>query len=143
MKRLVVIIALILLNNGITVAQESNEKGKRGLPESLFSPQLIIDSKNEIVLTPDQLKNIEEQARQLEKETQTIGQQVKVESDKLLKLLLAPKVNEADSTVIIYRILDLERQLRIDETLYLIKLKNLLTEAQQKQLTEIRSKQAY
>ncbi len=143
MKRLAVIIALIILFSGLTVAQESTKKGNRGLPESLFSPQLIIESKTEIGLTADQVKNIEDLSKQLEKETQFIGQQVKVESDKLLNLLSASKVNEADATVIIYRILDLERQLRIDETLYLIKLKNSLTEAQQKQLTEIRSKQVY
>lgn len=143
MKRFAVVIALILLSNVVTVAQETDKKSNKGLPESLFSPQLINDSGKEIGLTADQHKNIQDLSKQLEKETQTIGQQVKVESDKLLKLLSAPKVNEADATVIIYRILDVERQLRIDETLYLIKLKNILTEAQQKQLSEIRGKQAY
>jgi len=143
MKRFVLIIALITLFSGITVAQESTKKGNRGLPESLFSSQLIIESKNEIGLTAGQLKNIEDLSKQLEKETQSIGQQIKAESDKLLKLLSTPKVSEPDATVVIYRILDLERQLRIDETLYLIRLKNVLSEAQQKQLTKIKGKQVY
>jgi len=140
MKRFVVVIALILLFNGITVAQETDKKSNKGLPESLFAPQLIIDSKKDIGLTPDQLKNIEDLSMQLEKETQSVGEQIKVESDKLQKLLSSSKVNESDATVIIYQILDYERQLRIDEILYLIKLKNVLTENQQKQLSEIRSK---
>jgi Spy/CpxP family protein refolding chaperone len=143
LRNLVVVLAIITFSFEITIAQESNAKRNRGLPDSLFSPQLIIDSQEEIGLTPEQLKKIEDLSMQLSKETQSVGQQMKLESEKLSKLLSASAVDEADATVIIYRIMDLERQLRIDEILYLIKLKNVLSETQQKQLSEIRSEQVF
>ncbi len=141
MKNFLFILVLIIISFEITIAQEPKTNRNRGLPDSLFSPQLISNSKDEIGLTPEQLKNIEDLSNQLKKETQAVGQQMKAESDELLKLLSYSKIDEPSATVIIYRIFDLERQLRIDETLYLIKLKNVLTENQQKQLTDIRSKE--
>lgn len=141
MNKLLFTLVFIILSFEITIAQESIRDRSKNLPDALFSPQLVSNWKDEIGLTPEQLKNIEDLSNQLEKETQAVGQQIKAESDALLNLLAASKVDEPSATVIISRILDLERQLRINEVLYLIRIKNILTENQQKQLSDIRSRQ--
>jgi Spy/CpxP family protein refolding chaperone len=141
MNKLLFTLVFIILSFEITIAQESIRDRSKNLPDALFSPQLVSNWKDKIGLTPEQLKNIEDLSNQLEKETQAAGQQIKAESDALLNLLAASKVDEPSATEIISRILDLERQLRINEVLYLIRIKNILTENQQKQLSDIRSRQ--
>ena len=140
MNKFIFILLLIIFSPEITIAQES-KKDNRKLPDSLFSTQLVLNWKDEIGLTPEQIKNIEDLSNQLGKETQAVSQQIKAESDALLNLISASKVDEPSATVIIYRIFDIERQLRINEVLYLIRIKNILSENQQQQLSDIRSKQ--
>ncbi len=141
MNKLIFTSVFIILSFEITIAQESIRDRSKNLPDALFSPQMVSNWKDEIGLTPEQLKDIEDLSNQLEKETQAVGQQIKAESDALLNLLAASKVDEPTATELISRSLDLERQLRINEVIYLIRIKNILTENQQKQLSEIRSRQ--
>ncbi len=140
MKRILALLAVALLCYGVTNAQESITVSGTGLPDSLFSPQLILESKEQIGLTQDQLDSLKGLSDQMESETQGTGKVIAPVSEKLLRILSASHVNESDAMTFVDIILDLERQYRAKQILYLIKVKNILSEDQQKQLMEIRAR---
>ena len=139
MKKVATLILLVLVYFGASIALQSG----KGLPPSLFSTRLVLDSQEEIGLTEEQIKAVKDLADKLKKETQEVNQKAAIESEKLLKLLAPTKINERKALSSIDRILALEKRHRRKELQHLIKLKNILTENQQKLLTEIRSRKGY
>ena len=140
MKKILALLLVALLCYGVINAQEKTTVSERGLPDSLFSPQLILESKEQIGLTQDQVGSLEELSDQMEIETQGTGKVIAPVSEKLMRLLSASQVNESDAMTLVDIILDLERQYRAKQILYLIKVKNILSEDQQKQLMQIRAR---
>lgn len=139
MKKLVAFTLLVFLYCGVSIAQHSG----RGLPSSLFSTRLVLDSQEEIGLTKEQMKAVKNLVDRLNKETLAVKQKIATESDKLIKLLALTKIDERKALSSIERILSLGQRQRRSQLLHLIRLKNVLTEDQQNLLTEIRSRKGY
>lgn len=140
MRKIFGLLAIVLSCYGVASAQERTTIQGKGLPDSLFSLQLVLESKEQIGLTQDQLNSLEKLSHQIEIETRETGELIAPVSEKLLKLLNSSQVKESDAMSLVEIIVDLERQYRAKQILYLIQMKNVLSENQQQQLEELRSR---
>ena len=133
MRRLPVVAAVLVLG-GAVFAQAS---GEGGLPASLFPHDLVMDNQEEIGLSEQQVEALSTLLAELDAETAAIHQEIPAASEELTEILAQTQINETQAMASFNTILDLERQERRIWLRRLIRVKNVLTEAQQDQLREI------
>jgi Spy/CpxP family protein refolding chaperone len=108
------------------------------IAQNLFPPELIMKHGGEIGLDAQQRGAIKEAVQQAQSKFLDAQWEMQEESGKMVRLLQARPVDEKAVLAEIDRILDFERQIKRAQISLLVRLKNLLTPAQQARLAELR-----
>ena len=106
--------------------------------ELIFEPELVMKSQREIGLTPDQRQRFVREVQQTHSDIVPMQVEMIEASGDLLELLEPASVDEQATLAAAARMMTLERQLKARRMLLLVRIKNLLTEEQQRQLRAIR-----
>jgi Spy/CpxP family protein refolding chaperone len=109
--------------------------------DDVFSPGLVMRYQSEIGLTDEQRGAITRQMEDAQKALVTLQWDVARESEKLTKLMQASHIDEAAALQQADQVMTAEHQLKKAHLALLIRIKNLLTPAQQQQLGKLRPEQ--
>ncbi len=112
--------------------------GDDPIAQHVFPPDLIMKHGGEIALDPQQRGAIKEAVQQAQSKFLDAQWELQEETGKMVHLLQARPVDEKAVLAEADRVLDLERQIKKTQLSLLVRLKNLLTPAQQARLTELR-----
>lgn len=104
----------------------------------IFEPELVMRSQREIGLTPDQRDRFVREVQQTHSDMVPMQVEMIDASADLLELLAPATVDEEATLAAAGRMMALERQVKARRMLLLVRIKNLLTDAQQRQLRAIR-----
>jgi len=108
------------------------------IAQHLFPPELIMKHSAEINLEPQQRAEIKEAVLQAQTRFLDAQWELQGETAKMVHLLQARLVDEKAVLAEADRVMDLERQIKKTQLSLLIRLKNLLTPAQQSRLAALR-----
>ncbi len=135
------IIFLLLGAWGCALAARAETPGDDPISRAVFPPDLVMKHSQEINLDDRQRAAIKEQAQKAQAQAMDAQFDLQAESQKLVRLLQARPVDETAALAQVDKVLALERQVKRAQILLLVRIKNLLTEAQQARLTELRLKE--
>ncbi len=110
------------------------------IAESVFPPELVIQSQAEIQLTDAQREAIKGEVLKAQGRFQPLQWDLQAEVSKLAALLKAERVDEARALAQLKGVLDLEREIKTTQITLLVRIKNALTKEQQARLAEIRAR---
>jgi Spy/CpxP family protein refolding chaperone len=110
------------------------------IAEQLFPPELVMQNRQEISLTADQSKALRDDISQAQAKFLDLQWDMQAEQDKLVALLKARPVDESAVLAQVDKVLDRERAIKKTQIGLLVRIKNLLTPAQQNKLAELRHK---
>jgi len=108
--------------------------------QELFSPELVMQYHQEINLTEVQSKAIKDEIQKAQAKFLDMQWDAQSETEKLTQLLKARPVDETAVLAQVDKVLDREREIKKTQLSLLIRIKNVLTDAQQKKLMELRGK---
>ncbi len=122
------------------VAALSAREGGRYEPfqREMFPPELLIANQRKIGLTPEQRDVFIREMRQTQSDLLPTQLEMSEASADLMALIEGPRIDEEAALAAAQRVLDLERRLKTRHMVLLIRIKNLLTQEQQRLLREIR-----
>jgi hypothetical protein len=165
MQKIAVALALVLVSAAVAGAQDPNRQpmcvidgnphpasdcgpggprppGGDPLARYLYPPELIMANQRAISLTDSQRNSL--QQAMADAQGKFIGLQFKMSSEveKLQSLLQPPAVDEANVLEQVDRVLAVERDVKRAQLSLMIRIKNLLTQRQQSQLTQLRTQGA-
>lgn len=104
----------------------------------MFPPELLIANQRKIGLTPEQRDVFIREMRQTQSDLLPTQLEMSEASADLMALIEGPRIDEEAALAAAQRVLDLERRLKTRHMVLLIRIKNLLTQEQQRLLREIR-----
>jgi Spy/CpxP family protein refolding chaperone len=104
----------------------------------LYPPKLVMDHQGELGIEEAQSATILDGLRTTQSELVEVDWQLRGEKEKLASVLSSAHVDEKEATSVAERVMRLENQIKAAHLEMLIRVKNVLTEAQQSQLDEIR-----
>jgi Spy/CpxP family protein refolding chaperone len=148
MKRSIVVLAFVLVTANLA-AQGAPPMGGRpgpgpGGPEdwgrSFFPPELVMQHQSEIGLQDSQRAALTSAIQQAQTRFMDTQWKLSAEGEKMGRLLQGPQVDEAAVLDEVDRILNLEREIKKAQISLMVRIKNMLTPAQQAKLSEIRSR---
>ncbi len=147
-RRMTIVFFLILVAGPLAVmAQPMGEPpmgpGPPGMSppafmENVFPPSLIMRHETEIGLTDAQRDAITKQMEDAQKSLVSSQWDVERESQKLSKLLEPPHIDDAAALAQIDQVMKAEEKLKKAHLTLLIRIKNILTPAQQEKLRQLR-----
>jgi Spy/CpxP family protein refolding chaperone len=137
MKLPSIIIAVLLLSVSCW-GQAPSPSADDPIAQSLFEPQLVMKYGQEIGLDGNQSREMKDAIQKAQAKFLDLQWEMQAEQQKLVQLLKAQPVNEAASLAQLDRLLNLEREVKKAQLALLIRIKNLLTDAQQVKLNELR-----
>ncbi|HEU4413873.1 MAG TPA: hypothetical protein VFT65_03750 [Candidatus Angelobacter sp.] len=105
--------------------------------KTLFPPELVMRFHQEISLDDSQSRAMRDAIQNAQGKFVSMQWDLQTETDKLVKLLKAHPVDEQATMVQVDHVLDRERDIKKAQISLLIRIKNLLTEAQQTKLMEL------
>src|SRR5262249_8702157 len=105
---------------------------------ALFPPDLVMGHGQEIGLSDAQRESIRGEVRRVQSRFVDLQFDLQSESEKTGKLLQEKPVDEAKVLAQVDRILALEKEIKKAQVGLLVRIKNLLTAAQQTKLSELR-----
>ena len=108
---------------------------------AVFPPDLVMKHSQEINLDERQRAAIKEQVQKAQTQATDAQFDLQGESQKLVRLLQARPVDETAVLAQVDKVLALERQVKRTQILLLVRIKNLLTEAQQAKLSGLRDRE--
>jgi Spy/CpxP family protein refolding chaperone len=108
------------------------------IAQNVFPPELIMKHGGEIGLDAQQRGAIKEAVQQAQSKFLDAQWEMQEEGGKMVRLLQARPVDEKAVLAEMDRILDFERQIKRAQISLLVRLKNLLTPAQQARLADLR-----
>ncbi len=108
------------------------------LAQNLFPPELVMKYRQEINLDEGQSKTIKEAIQKAQAKFLDMQWDMQSETEKLARLLKAPKVDENAVLAEVDLVLNREREIKKTQITLLVRIKNALTEAQQNKLMELR-----
>ncbi|MFL6263369.1 MAG: Spy/CpxP family protein refolding chaperone [Thermoanaerobaculia bacterium] len=115
--------------------------GDDPIARAIFPPELVMKHSQEINLDERQRAAIKEQVQKAQTQATDAQFDLQGESQKLVRLLQARPVDETAVLAQVDKVLALERQVKRTQILLLVRIKNLLTEAQQARLSELRNRE--
>jgi Spy/CpxP family protein refolding chaperone len=104
----------------------------------LFPPELIMKEQNEIGLTDSQRKVITDAIQRAQSRFIELQWEMQAKSEQMVRLLEARPVDENTVLAEADRLMEVERQVKKAQLSLLIRIKNALTEAQQRRLMDMR-----
>jgi Spy/CpxP family protein refolding chaperone len=134
-------ILLLLAAWVCALAARAEGPGDDPVARAVFPPDLVMKHSQEINLDDRQRTAIKEQAQKAQAQAMDAQFDLQAESQKLVRLLQGRPVDETAALAQVDKVLALERQVKRAQILLLVRIKNLLTEAQQARLTELRLKE--
>jgi Spy/CpxP family protein refolding chaperone len=110
------------------------------IAQNLFPPEVIMRYTGDIGLDEKQRTAVRDLVKSAQGKFVDAQWQLQEESEKLVRLLQAKPIDEAATLAQADRVMGLEREVKKTQLTLLVRLKNLLTEAQQRKLAELRKK---
>ena len=110
------------------------------IAQALFPPELVMKYRLEINLDEGQSKAIKESIQKAQTKFLDMQWDMQSEAEKLIRLLKAHPVDEAAVLAQVDQVLNREREIKKAQISLLIHIKNLLSEAQQNKLSELRQR---
>ena len=104
----------------------------------LYPPDLIMNYRSELKLDKQQENTIREELRETQSMVFDLRWQMKDESERLAEMLQATPINEAGVLGQADKVMDLEQQVKRTHLTMLVRLKNMMNQAQLAQLKEYR-----
>ena len=138
MRRIASALCLLLSLGALASAEtDSPQSGENPLERYLFPPEKVIAHSQEISLDEAQRNGIREDVHKAQGKFLDLQFDLQTEGEKLARLLQEKPIDETKVLAQIDRILTLEREVKKTQVSLLVRIKNLLTPAQQAKLTEI------
>lgn len=131
------IIAALALLLASTVAR-ADPPGEDAIGQRLFPPELIMGHQQEIGLDDKQRAAIVKEIQATQTQLTEVQWQMQGAAEQLVKLLDVPRIDEAKALAQADRVMDLERQVKRAHLGLLVRIRNLLTDAQRARLAELR-----
>lgn len=123
-----------------TPAQNSDTREPLGPIESrLFPPELVMEHQGELGITGEQKSAILAEAERGQSAMLRLQWELQGEKEKLVKLLDADRADEVKVQEVAARVMERETKVKASHLGMLVRVKNLLTPAQQAKLRELRS----
>ena len=110
------------------------------IAQNLFPPELVMKYRQEINLDDGQSKALKDAIQKAQAKFLDMQWDMQSESEKLVQLLKARPVDESAVLAQVDQVLNRERDIKKTQISLLVRIKNLLTEAQQNKLMELRRK---
>jgi Spy/CpxP family protein refolding chaperone len=129
---------LLLLSAASTFAQPA--PGEDPIAQNLFPPDLVMRYGSEIGLDEKQRAAIKEVVQKAQARFLDGQWDMQSESERMVRLLQAKPIDETAVLAQVEKVLALEREVKKAQLSLLIRIKNLLTDAQQTRLSELRKK---
>ena len=147
MRRSIVALAFVLVTANLAAQGAPPMGGRPGpgpAPEdwgrSFFPPELVMQHQSEIGLQDSQRAALTSVIQQAQTKFMDTQWKLSAEGEKMGRLLQGPQVDEAAVLDEVDRILNLEREIKRAQVGLMVRIKNMLTPAQQAKLSEIRSR---
>jgi Spy/CpxP family protein refolding chaperone len=140
-KTVLFLLAVLFTACGCTLAARAEAPGDDPIARAVFPPDLVMKHSQEINLDERQRAAIKEQVQKAQAQATDAQFDLQGESQRLVRLLQARPVDETAVLAQVDKVLALERQVKRTQILLLVRIKNLLTEAQQAKLTELRARE--
>ena len=121
-----------------TTGLPTTTSGERALSESLFSPQLVLRNQEKLGLKPEQRSTIAEEVQQLQIRVADAQSRMAEDGTHLAEILERPRIGENEALTQLDRVLAVEREMKHAQMAMLIRVKNVLTPAQQEVLKGLR-----
>jgi Spy/CpxP family protein refolding chaperone len=139
MKRYLLLAILLI---GTATAQSAPPATTEELAQNLFPPDLILKYRQDIGLDESQSKSLKELVQKAQSKFLDLQWDMQAEAAKLAQLLRASHIEETAAVAQADKVLGMEREIKEAQLLLLVRIKNLLTPAQQDKLAELRHKNA-
>lgn len=110
------------------------------IAQNVFPPEVIMRYAGDIGLDEKQRTAVRDAVKSAQGKFVDVQFQLQEESEKLVRLLHAKPIDESAALAQADRVMGLEREVKKTQLTLLVRLKNLLTEAQERKLTELRKK---
>jgi Spy/CpxP family protein refolding chaperone len=131
---------LLLLVSAAAVAQAPSGGASDDIAQNLFAPDLVFKHREDIGLDDTQSKALKDLVHKAQSQFLDLQWDMQAESGKLSQLLHAPRIDEAAALAEVDKVLAMESAVKKAQLSLLVKIKNLLTPAQQQKLIELRSR---
>jgi Spy/CpxP family protein refolding chaperone len=112
------------------------------LAQNLFPPELVLKYRQEIGLDELQSKSLKDMVQKAQSRFLDLQWDMQSESGKLEHLLRAPRIDENAAIAQADKVLGMEREVKKAQLSLLVRIKNLLSPAQQDKLAELRRRGA-
>lgn len=141
MKRRILLLAVLLPLAGVLLpaAARAETPPEDPLAAYVFPPELVMKHAQEIGLQEKQRAAIKEAMQSAQSRFLDAQWSMQEESQKMARLLQARPVDEAAVLAQADKVMSLEREVKRTHLSLLIRIKNLLTEAQQEKLRELKA----
>jgi|SRR5947209_5314127 len=136
--RLTTFFLLLVLLSAVAAWAEPAPPGDDPIAKVVFPPDLVMKYSQEINLDERQRAAIKENVQKAQAKFVDVQWELQAESQKLARLLQAKQVDEAAVLAQVDKVLALEREVKRTQIALVVRIKNLLTEAQQAKLMELR-----
>jgi Spy/CpxP family protein refolding chaperone len=110
------------------------------LAQNLFTPDLVLKFRQDIGLDDAQSKSLKELVQNAQRRFLDLQWDMQAEAGKLGQLLRASRIDETAAIAQADKVLGMEREVKKAQLSLLVRIKNLLTPAQQDKLAELRRK---
>lgn len=148
MKRFATLAFLLVLTTAALAGPGSNPMGHRGkggrgmdgsMERNLFPPEFVLMNQVALGLSAEQVTSIKKQVGDTQGRLLDAKVDLSRVTEQLRAALEGAKVNEAEALSLAGQAMDLERQVKTAHLGLMIRVKNVLTEAQQDKARELRS----
>ncbi len=136
MKSYFALIVLALF--GASVFAQQPQQAEDPIAQNLFPPELVMKYHQEINLNDSQSKAIKDAIQKAQAKFIDMQWDAQAETEKLVILLKAHPVDENAVLAQVDKVLDREREIKRAQISLLVRIKNLLSDAQQTKLMELR-----
>jgi Spy/CpxP family protein refolding chaperone len=136
MKRLLLV--AIVVFGAAAPAQTPKPAATDEIAQSLFAPDLILKHRQEVGLDATQSQSLKELVQKAQSRFLDLQWDMQAEAGKLVQLLRASRIDENAAIAQADKVLGMEREVKKAQLSLLVRIKNLLTPAQQDKLMELR-----
>lgn len=123
----------------VATAAWAEPAGEDPIAKAVFPPELVMKYSQEINLDERQRTAIKENVQKAQAKFVDVQFELQTESQKLARLLQAKPADEAAVLAQVDKVLALEREVKRTQITLVVRIKNLLTDAQQAKLMELRN----
>jgi len=134
------LVLLMLLVSGAACWGQDPQSADDPIAQNLFASELVMKYHQEINLDEGQSKAIREEIQKAQAKFLDMQWDAQAETEKLVQLLKARPVDENAVLAQVDQVLNRERVIKKTQISLLVHIKNLLTDAQQNKLMQLRRK---